>query len=256
MKPSNPPQVESLFSTHQTLRLPTVRIDDRSVHERDVQDRPGTQQSRFGDHFVAFFFDGAKCFYETSHISDSEMTSLPRIDLSVDTPFDPSVRQHSRRAPLGPNECQWKLLLGAIPNHVVEKTLQATTQMVPSVEAETREIMRDHLNTRLPELKVKRINDQMNVDTFFSSVKSVRGYKCWNLFSFKDCGYDYPVLMRRRSQSPDSLTTTISLLGAPRRIKSDNAPEFKSKRWMSTLNRLLIEIAYTEPHHPNENLSE
>lgn len=165
---SNPAQVESLLSTHQALRLPTVRIDDRSVHERDVQDRPGTQQSRFGDHFVAFFFDGAKCFYETSHISDSEMTSLPRIDLSVDTPFDPSVRQHSRRAPLGPNECQWKLLLGAIPNHVVEKTLQATTQMVPSVETETRD-----LNTRLPELKVKRINDQLNIDTLFSSVKSV-----------------------------------------------------------------------------------
>lgn len=253
---ANPAQVESLLSTHQALRLPTVRIDDRSVHERDIHDRPGTQQSKFGDHSVGFYFDGVKCFYEISSISHDERMSLPRIDLSDAAPFDPNVRQYSRRTTVGPNDCDWTLLLGAIPQHVVDKTLRATTQMVATVEAETREIMRDHFQTRLPELKVKRVNDQMNVDTFFSSVKSIRGYQCWNLFSFKDSGYDFPVLMRRRSQSPESLQTCITVNGAPRLIKTDNAPEFKSKRWMATLNRLLIAIAFTEPHHPNENLSE
>jgi hypothetical protein len=39
----------------------------------------------------------------------------------------------------------WKHHLGFIPNHVVDKTLSATMQMVDTVEAETREHMRDHL---------------------------------------------------------------------------------------------------------------
>ena len=48
--------------------------------------------------------------------------------------------------------------------------------MVQSVEAETREIMRDHFQTRLPQLKVRRVNDVCYVDTFFSSLPSIRGY--------------------------------------------------------------------------------
>jgi hypothetical protein len=39
----------------------------------------------------------------------------------------------------------WQYHLGFIPNHVVDKTLSATMQMVDTVEAETREHMRDHL---------------------------------------------------------------------------------------------------------------
>lgn len=142
---SNPAQVESLLSTHQALRLPTVRIDDRSIHERDVYDRPGTQKARFGDHHVGFFFDGAKCFYDITTISDEELVSLPHINLSADIPFNPNIRHHSRRAPVGPNSCDWSLLLGAIPKHVVDKTLQATTQMVPTVD--TRDYARPSRNS-------------------------------------------------------------------------------------------------------------
>ena len=38
---------------------------------------------------------------------------------------------------------KWKQQLKFVPNYVVQKTLQATTQLVPTVE-ETCEIMRDH----------------------------------------------------------------------------------------------------------------
>jgi hypothetical protein len=78
---------------------------------------------------------------------------------------------------------------------VVEKTLAAMTQMVPTVEAETWEIMRDHLMSRLPELKIHCINDTCYVDTFFSLITSVRGFTCWTQYSFKRSGYDAVYLM-------------------------------------------------------------
>jgi hypothetical protein len=156
--------------------------------------------------------------------------------------------------------------LGFLPDHVVDKTLKATTvvdktlkattQLVASVESETREVMRDHFQTRLPELKVRRVNDVCYVDTFFSSIPSVRGYNCWNLFAFQRTGMDAVYLLHRRSQSPTTLPKMVTDFGAPRMIKSDNAPEFKGKRWVSFLELMTISSKYTEAHHPNQNLAE
>ena len=99
--------------------------------------------------------------------------------------------------------------------------------LVPTVEADTREMMRDHFQTRLPEEKVHRVNDTCYVDTFFSSTPSVRGFSRWNLFCFRRTGLDVAYLMRRRSQSPTTLPRMLAECGAPTVLKSDNAPEFK-----------------------------
>jgi hypothetical protein len=172
-------------------------------------------------------------------------------------PYEPFARLHSRRHKTAQeSQIDWKRCLGFIPDHVVKKTLQATSQLVPTVESETREVMRDHFQTRLPELKVRRINDICYVDTFFSSVPSVRGYTCFNLYCFKTTGLDVLFLMHRRSQSPPTLARLITECGAPTQLKSDNAPEFKSKKWMSYLEDYTISSAYTEAHHPNQNLAE
>lgn len=191
-------------------------------------------------------------------ISDRELDELPVVTLTDgDIPYEPFDRLHSRRCPTVQEPIiDWKRCLGFIPDHVVKKTLLATTQLVPTVESETREIMRDHFQTRLPELKVCRINDVCYVDTFFSSVPSVRGYSCFNLYCFKRTGLDVLFLMHRRSQSPPTLAKLITECGAPIKMKSDNAPEFKSKKWMSYLEDYTISPAFTEAHHPNQNLAE
>ena len=66
-------------------------------------------------------------------------------------PYEPMDRLHSRRRPVtaATDTMDWKKRLGFTPDHVVDKTLRATTQLVPTVEAETREIMCDHFQTRL-----------------------------------------------------------------------------------------------------------
>ena len=105
---------------------------------------------------------------------------MPKIVLTDGSvPYEPFARLHSRRRPLAaPDLVTWKRCLGFTPDHVVSKTLSVTTQLVPTVEAESREIMRDHFQTRLPELRVRRVNDTCCVDMFFSSIPSVRGFTC------------------------------------------------------------------------------
>jgi hypothetical protein len=152
---SNPAQVESLLSVHQSLRDTKNGIDDRARCEMDVHGRPGMQMARFGDVRIPFYFDGTKCFFEIHRITDEELRSLPKVTLTDGSvPYEPTARLHSRRRQAVPDLMVWKRHLGFVPDHVVQRTLAATTQMVKSVEAETREIMRDHFQTRLPQLKV------------------------------------------------------------------------------------------------------
>ena len=108
-----------------------------------------------------------------------------------------------------------KHCLGFIPDLVVQKTLKATTQFVPTVEAESREHMRNHLLTRLPELKHRCINDTVCCDTFFSSIPSVRGSTCWTQYLFLRSGLDQVYLMRRRSQYLPTLQWMLVYCGVP-----------------------------------------
>ncbi|KAI2501227.1 hypothetical protein MHU86_13243 [Fragilaria crotonensis] len=153
---SNPEQRESLLSVHQSLRDINNGIDDRARCEHDIHGNPGMQMARFGTTKVPFFFDGTRCFFAIHRISDDELDRLPKITLTDGSvPFEPFDRLHSRRCQTKDSDLfEWKRRLGFVPNHVVSRTLSATTQMVKSVESETREIMRDHFQTRLPELKV------------------------------------------------------------------------------------------------------
>ena len=260
---ATPGQNESLLSVHQALRMKGNAIDDRSPEElRDTEGNAGTLSSRFGKEVLHFHYDGSKCFYEVLPISFQEMDKLPQVVLTDGTrPYEPFDRRlHSslmtsvRRNPL--IDINWKENLGFIPDEIVEKTKLATTQMVPTVEAETREIMKGHLKSRIPpELRLRHVNDIVCIDTFFSSVLSIRKYKCFNLFGFKTSHFDTVYLMRRRSQAPSTVMKCFVDCGVPHTVHSDNAPEFKSKKWLAVIPRT-VKHTYTEPHHPNQNLAE
>ena len=152
-----------------------------------------------------------------------------------------------------PQAAPWKHHLGFIPNLVVQKTLQATTQLVPTVEAESWEHMRDHLLTHILELKHKCINDTACCDTFFSSIPSVRGLTCWTQYSFLHLGLDRVYLMQRWSQYLPMLQRMIVDCGIPHIIHSDNTLEFKLEKWTKLMKTYLIKNTYTEAYHPNQN---
>ena len=148
------------------------------------------QMARFQKIKMPFFFDGTKCFFVVHQIRNEELANFPKVTITDGSvPYEPIDRLHSRRNPAISESTKptldWKRNLGFAPDHVVQKMLSATTQLVPTVESETRELMRDHFQTRLPQLKVRRSNDMCYVDTFSSSIVLIRGYTCWNLFAYQ-----------------------------------------------------------------------
>ena len=256
---SNPRQKEALLSSHHCKANPANAIDETARTEFDIDGQPGRQLARFDNTQVPFHFDGNKGFYEIKPITPKEMEKLPRIYLTSaeedEQPYEP-IRQHTvrltkRSAPK--HSYPWKWRLGFFPDNVIDKTLQATTQMVSSVEAEQREKFRDHFATRLPSLKCKRVNDILCVDTFFSSVTSIRGYTCFNLYAYVNSMLDSVQLMTRRKQPLPTLQTVVTRCGAPHTVKTDNAPEFKSKAWTTWLHARQIDLAHTEANHSNQN---
>ena len=99
---------------------------------------------------------------------------------------------------------EWREKLGFSTTEATKRTLQGTTQLAKVVECETQEYMRDHFHARLHQLRPKRLNDTLFVDTHFSSITSVRSYKMWNTFSLKDAKIDKIFLMHRKSQSANT----------------------------------------------------
>jgi hypothetical protein len=99
----------------------------------------------------------APIFFKVHPHSEEEMRSLPSVTLTDGSkPCNPSERTlwlisdklHSRRWHANKRTLiAWKRCLGFIPNHMANKTLLTTTQLVPTAECETRKIMRDHMKS-------------------------------------------------------------------------------------------------------------
>jgi hypothetical protein len=152
----SPDQVEALISTSQVRKYNSNSVDDCNPESVDTRGNPGTQCALISGHRVPLFYDdGAKCYYLIQSISSEEIKSLPHLVVTDGSrPYEPIARNVTRR--MTDQQLDWKRCLGFPNRLVLQKTLSATTQLVPSVETETREIMRDHFKSRLPELKLTR----------------------------------------------------------------------------------------------------
>ena len=95
-----------------------------------------------------------------------------RIELTYRLKYDPKRLSSRRATPLPIKEVEaWIFRLGFPIYAVTKTTLINTTQMVQTLQAETREYMRDHYKTRVWALRPHRINEVMYSDTFFASIK-------------------------------------------------------------------------------------
>ena len=74
--------------------------------------------------------------------------------------------------------------------------------MVQTVQAETREYVRDSYKTRVWALTPHRINDVMYSETLFASVKSIKGCKCFQMFTFKNSKFYRLAPMYNESSAP------------------------------------------------------
>ena len=116
--------------------------------------------------------------------------------------------------------------------------------------------MRNYFKKRVWALKPRRIDDVLYSDTFFSSVQSIRGFKCFQLFALKKTKLTTVRLLRKESQAPEAYEDVIRSIGAPNRTVTDNARVCNSTKWVTINRRFSIETGLTVPHHQHQNYSE
>ena len=80
---------------------------------------------------------------------------------------------------------------------MTKSILVNTTQIVQTLQTEAREYMRDQFKTRVWALRPHRMNDGMYSYTFFASVKSTKGFKCFQMVAFKNSKFDRLDLMHK-----------------------------------------------------------
>ena len=92
-----------------------------------------------------------------------EWETHPMLELTSPEPWGiatAAIRRTQRDATFSNEKIkEWKRRLGNAPDAVVFQTLQNSTQLVDSVEAETRSTPRRHFLCRLPMLRPRRLNE-------------------------------------------------------------------------------------------------
>ena len=250
-------QHESLLQPHQARAFGVV-VDDCARCHLGSDGNPGGQCIKVDDATLPLHFDGWKCYFRCRLPTSLELQTLQVYELTSSLPYNPQQRLSSRRIVQGKGVSvkEWRARLGYPTFECTKATLDNTTQMVQTLQAESREYLRDYYKTRVWSLRPYRINDVCYSDTFFSSFKSIRGYFCFQLFAFKESKFTKVKLMKREAQAPEMYEDIIRQYGAPNKCVTDNAKVCKGKRWISVNRRYCIETGLSVPHHQHQNYAE
>jgi len=149
---------------------------------------------------------------------------------------------------------EWKELLGFPSDEVVERTLDATTQLqVDPVEAERRDLPKQHRKKRLLMLHPKRLPGRTDADTVFSTVKSIRGYLCVQFFCHVISDFLFIRCMQRESHSHGAYQDYIREVGASESIVTDNSQTQTGKKWEATSRDVMTKQRTFVPHNQNQS---
>ena len=204
----NPQQIETLLQPHQ-LRASGILLDDIPPCHLRIDNKPGTLCLKAGETTVPLYFDGLKTFIICVKPTEEELHSLPHVVLTSEEPYEPRTRLYTRRVYSGtfgpvkfrrkhsePSIEQWQAILGYCSKDVVKETLKNTTRHIKTLDMETREYMRDYAKSRTNPLRPYRINDILFTDTFFSTIRSIRGNTCFQVFALKRTMYSFATHMK------------------------------------------------------------
>ena len=119
--------------------------DCGKIHLR-LDGKPGGQCLTTPESTIDMHFDGFKCYFHIQKPTAEDMQKYEVIELTSSQPYEPRIRRFSRHAPRrkARDVNDWSAKLGFPTVEVTEATLSNTTQMVQTLQAETREYMRDH----------------------------------------------------------------------------------------------------------------
>ena len=155
--------------------------------------------------------------------------------------------------PVKSSNINWRMTLSCSTPDVVSKTHRNTTQYFATpVESETRGYPRQHRQKRLLLLHVRRIPGRTCGDTFFSSIRSVRGYTCVQLFAALFADFLWVKCLRRESQIPGAYRVFISEMGAPNELLIDNSKVQSGEKFAKINRENLTKHIFSTPHIQNQ----
>jgi hypothetical protein len=149
----------------------------------------------------------------------------------------------------------WEEQLGNCPELLVAKTLEAMTQLCTDpVEMENQEAPQQHRKKPLLPLHPKRVIGPTNLDTFFSSVKSIENYTCVQLFFSVETQFLYAKCMRKKSHLQGAYQDFVRNVGAPNILLTDNVQTQIGLKWTTTSRNNETKQVNTVPHNQQKNL--
>jgi hypothetical protein len=174
-------QTESLFNSHDFRKHYVI------VHDTTKRDGGEQRLEVDGIHVDLDFVDNKTLLFKLQIMpTASELEELKVHWLSPRRLGLKSKNGNAMRcspAAVVPTQAPWKERLGNPPEEITKKTLQAMTHLCESpVEMDKREAPRQHRKKRVQAFHPKRIEGRTDSDTFFLSIKSVRGYACIQIF--------------------------------------------------------------------------
>ena len=137
-----------------------------------------------------------------------------------------------------------------------KRTLAATThQCIRTVGNLTRRFRTDKAHMRYKKLSTRE--GMFYVDTLFSKVISIRGFKCGNLYT-TTLGFKkfFPMESKSGQEATATLQSLIELVGIPPAIHSDGAKEFIKGEFHKRCRKYTIQQTSTEPNSPWQNRAE
>ncbi len=250
-------QTEALINTH------VMRGNNVTVHNISKRDG-GLHRIDTGEVTIPLdFTDSEKLLtFKIRKPTTDELNNLqvqwltPRIPINSPDLLRQSLRR-GRGSVANKRAIDWEARLGNSPEKIIEKTLEATTQLcVNLIEMENRDAPRQHRKQRLLSLHPRRLEGRTDSDTFFVSEKSVRNFTCVHLFFHIESGYLYLRCMRREAHSHGAYQDVIREVGAPNLLLTDNAQTQIGVKWTQTSRENVTKQVSTAPYNQQQNQAE
>ena len=124
--------------------------------------------------------------------------------------------------------------------------------MVQTLQAEPRECMRDHYKTIVWSLRPHRINYVIYLDTFFASVKFIRGFKYVQTSAYNNSKFDRLVLMHKEASAPEVYEDCIRAVSAPDKTVTDNYQVLTGTKWTNINRRYFIATGLAIPKYQQQ----
>jgi hypothetical protein len=164
-------QTESLFNLHE-LRKHNIVVNDKAIRDG------GLQSLEVDGITINLKFEDERILYiPLRKPMEEEMKDLVIHWLIPREPSSTSkLLARRNKMAIATEPASWEERLGNCPEMILVKTMACTTQLCSSpIEMENRESLHQHRKSRVLPLHPKRILGRTDSDTFFSSMKSVRG---------------------------------------------------------------------------------